>query len=184
MYCYSICLVLLHTIQHYFSMTTEQIKAQIVLQEGLIDALQDKANYIITRNSCLDISHLENMSKDAVAKEAPNAQELLEQRIAYYTAMTDIYHIESQLLVHQKVLHEIENSSSEERAKKEQYKPLVESEEKWKELLLKADKIKQKLKDPKEQKRIFGLIQLAIEVQQKGTFDEKYATFLSLENLQ
>jgi len=165
-------------------MTTEQIKAQIVLQEGLIDALKDKASYILSQNGCKDISELEDKSKNAVAKEAQNAQELLEQRIAYYTAMTDIYHIESQLLVHQKVLHEFENSSAEERAKKKQYKPLVESVEKWKELLLKADKIKQKLKDPKEQKRITGLIQLAFEVQQKGTFDEKYATFLSLENLQ
>ena len=165
-------------------MTTEQIKAQIVLQEGLIDALKDKASYILAQNGCLDISHLEDKSKNAVAKEAPNAQELLEQRIAYYTAMTDIYHIESQLLVHQKVLHDIENSSAEEKAKKEQYKPLVESLEKWKELLMKADKIKGRLKDTKEQKRIASLVQLAIEVQQKGTFDEKYATFLSLENLQ
>jgi hypothetical protein len=165
-------------------MLTQQIKQQIELQQRLIDALQDKAAYIISSNDCLNISHLEDMSKEAVAKQASNAQELLEQRIAYYTAMTDIYHIESQLAIHQKILHEIENSSVEEQAKKEQYKPLVESLDKWKELLLKADKIKNKLTDPKEKKRVLGLIQLAIDVQERGSFDEKYATFLSLENLQ
>lgn len=165
-------------------MTTQQIKQQLEIQQGLVDALQDKAIYILSHNDCKDISHLEDKSKDAVAKGKANAQELLEQRIAYYTAMTDIYHIESQLAVHKKILDEIENSSVEEKAKKALYTPKVESEDEWKTLLLKADAIKNKLKDPKEKKRIIGLIQLALEVQQKGSFDEKYATFLSLENLQ
>lgn len=165
-------------------MTTQQIKQQIEIQQGLIDALQNKCAYIISSNDCMDISHLEDKSKEALAKQANNAQELLEQRIAYYTAMTDIYHIESQLAVHKKILDEIENSSVEEKAKKALYTPKVESEAEWKTLLLKANAIKNKLKDPKEKKRVMGLIQLALEVQQKGSFDEKYATFLSLENLQ
>lgn len=57
-------------------MTTDQIIAQVELQKGLLDALRDKATFILSKNDCESISQLEDKSKIAVTKGETEAQEL------------------------------------------------------------------------------------------------------------
>jgi len=164
-------------------MTTDQIIAQVELQKGLLDALRDKATFILKKNNCLDIAHLEDKSKKACEKEEAEAQELLENRIAYYQTMADMYHLEGQIAVHKQILAELQNSTEAERAKKEAYKAKVESVEEWKALITQADKAMQKMSDKNEKRRVFGLITLACDVQKTGSFEEKMNAFIALEQL-